>query len=57
VPLKAHAILFYSRSYTSQIINNRSLKFSKLQEKINFGAKLYFSYFLTPSVNEVRESC
>lgn len=57
MPLKAYAILFYCSSYTLQIINNRSLKFSKLQGKINFDSKLYFPYFLDPSVNEMRESC
>jgi hypothetical protein len=48
---------FYCSPYTLQIIDNKSLKFSKLKGKINFGSKLYFSYFLALSVKEVRKSC
>jgi hypothetical protein len=46
----------YCSPYTLQIINVGSLQFPKLKGKINFGSKLYFSYFLVIDVRNVRES-
>jgi hypothetical protein len=48
--------IFIVIRYIFQIIVIGSLWFPKLKGKINFDLRLYFSYFLIPSVREIREN-